>query len=353
MSRMDQSGAKMPTRKRKVGSVAKELVKKAREAMLTAVQIFNNPQIDFKSELFIVTSNIAWTYLLHAYYRRRGIEYRRFREGAHRRRFARTRYGAFWRWSLEDCLDQPECPLEEMVKKNLKFLAGIRHEIEHQMTRRIDNHLSAKFQAAALNFNAEIKRLFGPRYSLDAEQAFSIQFSSIAEGAARDLLVQEDLPQNIQSYIVQFESGMSQDEYDDPRFSYRVAFVRKTSNSKATADKVVQFIPADSMAGTEVNRVFLRETEKVKYRPGSIVKLMKAEGFSRFNMQHHTDFWKAKDARNPKKQLGVQVEGSWFWYESWVEEVRRHCREKELLYRPQAPKPITPAGDQREPARSA
>jgi hypothetical protein len=37
--------------------------------MLTAVQIYNNPQIDFKSELFIVTTMIAWTYLLHAYYR--------------------------------------------------------------------------------------------------------------------------------------------------------------------------------------------------------------------------------------------------------------------------------------------
>jgi hypothetical protein len=35
----------MATRKRKVGSYATGLVKKAREAMLTAVQIYNNPQI--------------------------------------------------------------------------------------------------------------------------------------------------------------------------------------------------------------------------------------------------------------------------------------------------------------------
>ena len=49
----------MAPRKRRVGSVADELVKKAREAMLTAVQIFNNPQIEFKAELFIVTSMIA------------------------------------------------------------------------------------------------------------------------------------------------------------------------------------------------------------------------------------------------------------------------------------------------------
>jgi hypothetical protein len=49
----------MAKRRRRVGSVASELIKKAREAMLSAVQIFNNPQLDFKAELFIVTAVIA------------------------------------------------------------------------------------------------------------------------------------------------------------------------------------------------------------------------------------------------------------------------------------------------------
>lgn len=44
--------------------------------MLTAVQVFNNPQVEFKSELFIVTTVIAWTYLLHAFYRKKHIDYR-------------------------------------------------------------------------------------------------------------------------------------------------------------------------------------------------------------------------------------------------------------------------------------
>lgn len=64
------------------------------------------------------------------------------------------------------------------------FLIGIRHEIEHQMTTRIDDQLSAKFMAAALNFNAAIKTLFDKKYSLEKEQAFSIQFSSIDEATA-------------------------------------------------------------------------------------------------------------------------------------------------------------------------
>src|ERR1017187_6657580 len=92
--------------------------------------------------------------------------------------------------------------LDEIVRKNLLFLIGIRHEVEHQMTTRIDDQLSAKFQAAALNFNAAIKKLFGDKYSLDAEQAFSIQFSGIDEGSAKDRLAQPDLPQNICSFVV-------------------------------------------------------------------------------------------------------------------------------------------------------
>jgi hypothetical protein len=326
----------MPKRKRRFGSVAVELVKKAREAMLTAVQIYNSPQIEFKSELFIVATVIAWTYLLHAYYRKQRVEYRFFTQMPKRRRFLRTRFGAIRRWGLAECLESPPCPLDAVVKKNLLFLLGIRHEIEHQMTTRIDDQLSAKFQAAALNFNAEIKKLFGERYSLDSEQAFSIQFSGIDEGSAKELLAQPDLPQHIRSFVVQFEQEMSQQEFDDPRFSYRVAFVRKTSNSKAAADKVVQFVPAGTDTASEINKIFLKETEKTKYRPGTIVKQMKAEGYTKFGMQQHTDLWKEKDAKNPKYQYGVQVEGSWFWYEIWLAEVRRHCRENEVLYRPPA-----------------
>lgn len=323
----------MPKRKRRYGSVARELVRKAREAMLAAVQIFNNPQIEFKSELFIVTSVIAWTYLLHGFYRKHGIEHRLFREAGDRRRFLRTKFGAARRWSLEDCLNCGDCPLDEIVKKNLLFLIGIRHEVEHQMTSRIDDQLSAKFQASALNFNSAIKKLFGEKYSLDSEQAFSIQFSGIDESTSKQLLAEPDLPQHVRSFIVQFEREMTQEEYDDPRFSYRVAFVRKTTNSKTAADRVVQFVPPNTETALEINRVFLRETEKKKYRPGTIVKQMKAEGYTKFGMQQHTDFWKARDGKNPKHQWGVLVEGTWFWYEGWLDEVRKHCQQNEAQYK--------------------
>jgi hypothetical protein len=44
--------------------------------------------------------NIAWTYLLHAHYRKTGVEYRYFTRHGKRRWFDRTADGAFKYWDL-------------------------------------------------------------------------------------------------------------------------------------------------------------------------------------------------------------------------------------------------------------
>jgi hypothetical protein len=46
---------------------------RAREAMVLAVTIFNSGAYKFKTEVFAVLANIAWTYLLHEHYGRHSI----------------------------------------------------------------------------------------------------------------------------------------------------------------------------------------------------------------------------------------------------------------------------------------
>lgn len=61
---------------------------------------------------------------------------------------------------------------------------------------------------------------------------------------------------------------------------------------------------------------------------------MQGEGYSKFTMHKHTDFWKLKDAKNKKNNFGVMVGGKqWYWYESWLDEVRKHCQSKGELYK--------------------
>lgn len=144
-------------RSRKIGSIKNELATKAREAMLSAVQVYNNPNIHFKAETFVVLAIIAWTYLMHAYYKKQNIEYCYFsKTKGGRKKYDKTKHGAKKHWELERCIDCADSPLDVEVAQNLRFLIGLRHEIEHQMTTRIDDTLSAKFQACCVNFNDNI-----------------------------------------------------------------------------------------------------------------------------------------------------------------------------------------------------
>lgn len=90
-----------------------ELLIKAREAMIAAVHNFNSAGLTFRSELFIVTAVIAWTYLLHAWFKREGIDYRYAGET--------TKEGADRYWELGHCLKQGKCPAKGAVAKICSF----------------------------------------------------------------------------------------------------------------------------------------------------------------------------------------------------------------------------------------
>jgi len=278
--------------------------------------------MQFKSESFIVLSNIAWTYLLHSYYRSKKIEYRYYSQNGLRKKFDKTKSGAFKYWELERCLNEAECPIDNVAKANLKFLIGLRHEIEHQMTTRIDDYLSARFQACCLNYNKFIKELFNEKHGIDKHLSFSLQFSSINEEHADQLKEFNDLPKNIASYINGFDTDLPEDEYNDMRYSYRVLYVPKSVNHKGQADKVIEFLPANSPEAKKLNKeyILIKEREKKKYIPSQVWKIMQDKGYVNFGQYQHTQLWKAKDAKKKGADWGVQVAKTWYWYESWIKD---------------------------------
>lgn len=321
-------------RVRRAFSVSGELLTKSREAALAAVQIFNSPLITFKAEIFIVLMNIAWTYLLHAYYRQKRIEYRYFEKKSKRRVFDKTKAGAKKYWELERCLNDSNSPLDKDTTNNLRFLIGVRHEIEHQMTSRLDSSFSAKFQACCLNYNEYVKKLFGDKHGIDKHLAFSLQFSSISREQMTAVPLSA-MPSHIKTFVEGFEGSLSEPEFNSPHYAYRVLFVAKTANRKGQADEVIEFVKADSTLAADVNRAYtvIRETERPKHLPRGIVNLMKQEGYSRFNMSDHTTLWREADAKAPGKGFGVQVENSWYWYDNWLEFVRGHCESNAARYK--------------------
>jgi hypothetical protein len=174
--------------RKNIYSIKRELLKKSREAVLAAVSIYNNPQMTFKSETFITLMIIGWTYLMHAYYKDTRIDYRYKSKIGNRVVVDKTKYGADKHWELETCLNNKKCPLDKDTVSNLKFLIGIRHEIEHQMTKKIDDSISAKIQACSINYNFYIKKLFGDALGVDQDLGLSIQFSPLLEEQKNQLL---------------------------------------------------------------------------------------------------------------------------------------------------------------------
>ena len=305
-----------------------ELVTKSREAALSATQTFNNPHILFKSETFTILMIIAWTYLLHAHYRENKVEYRYFEQRGKRKRFLRTKHGAYKYWELERCLNDKTCPLELPVKENLRFLIGLRHEIEHQMTDRIDRSLARRFQACCINFHEAIVNLFGKKYGLAKHLSFSLQFSTFDSDQIETSNGRTQLPENVSRFISGFEDGLDLTIIGSQQYDYRVYFVPRTANRESQAAEVIEFVSPDSKEAKDLNRtrVITKQVEKPKLLPKEIVRIMNREGFDEFSIHRHTKLWQSNDAKDPKKNFGVRVGKQWYWYESWVTKVRQHCR---------------------------
>ena len=305
-----------------------ELVVKSREAMMSAVQIYNNPQITFKTETFISLAVIAWTYLLHAHYANCNVDYRYFHMNGKKKVYDKTKHGANKHWELEKCLDEKVCPLDESTKQNLRFLIGLRHEIEHQMTKRIDSSVSAKLQACSINYNFYIKKLFGNLYGVDQELGMAIQFSPIDAEQKTGLFKNEKVNDNVRNFITGFENELSDDIYNSSAYAYRVVFARidgKRINGET--DEVIKFLPADSPAAKGINAKYtlIKETEKKKYLSKEIVELMHEKGYTWFTSGTMTSFW--KNELGSRDKFGIYITNSqWMWYENWLPVIEEYCR---------------------------
>jgi len=308
-----------------------DLILKAREAALSAVQIYNNPLTKFKSESFIVLFVIAWTYLLHAHYRNKGVDYRYYSIPNIRKVFERNADGSIKYWDLTKSISIQKCPLDKHTINNLKFLIGLRNQIEHKKAAGLDSYLSARYQACALNFNYYLKKLHGQKYSLDNHLALSLQFAELDYSQADTIRDKEKLiPKSVQSYIAGFDNALTNDEVKHDRFSYRLLFVKVGAKRKGQADRVIEFLDPKSPLAKNVSKEYWvkEDREKPKFLPSEVIKQVQKNGFKKFGMHQHTEFWKKHDGKNPDKGFGVQVSKQWYWYENWIDFILQELRKK-------------------------
>ncbi|MUV24958.1 hypothetical protein GNZ25_27300 [Burkholderia thailandensis] len=100
-------------------------------------------------------------------------------------------------------------------------------------------------------------------------------------------------------------------------------------NKAGQADRVIEFIDPNSELAKTIDKEYWvkKDVERAKYLPTRVVEEIRKAGFPKFRVQpDHVNLWKSEDAKNPSKGYGVQVEGAWYWYESWIKRCIDLCK---------------------------
>jgi len=109
---------------------------RAREGMILAVQISNSATLNFRTEVFAVLACIAWTYLLHEHYARKGVK---------------TVDDDGRSLLLSQMIERPDCPLSDGIRNNLRALKTIRDDVKHKLLGKADVKWQGLFHPRGLH----------------------------------------------------------------------------------------------------------------------------------------------------------------------------------------------------------
>ena len=258
-----------------------ERLVRAREAMILAVELFNTPRIAFKTGVFSMLTNVAWTYLLHQYYVSKGVDIIN-KEG--------------FSILLSQMIARDDCPLSKGCKKNIAAMKEIRDVVEHRTIGSFDRKWLPLFQSTCLNFEKALTDLFGSKLTLGHELGFSLQFAKLSTQEIAQL--QEfDLPEHIAALDKSLAEKLGEGEAEDLEYQFKVIYTL-TNASKAAAH--FQFVQPDSAEGKEIQNVLIKYKsldELYPLKPAEVTKIVAQKSGRAFTSDKHQRAWKKFNAR--------------------------------------------------------
>lgn len=284
------------------------LVVKARESALLALDIYNRPATMFKSEGFIVMMVIAWTSLFHSIFHKRGIKYNYIDEGGEDIYIDED----IKAWELKKCLQEFFNEANNAVRSNIEFMIGLRNKIEHRFAPKIDNHIGGECQALLLNFDELLIQEFGNYYALKDLMVFPLQTANLRSAGRVDVIkkFQGKHYDEIKEYIEAYREKISDEVYNDPKFSFRVYLVPKTGNHKNSSDMSMEFVKYDPNKPDEIEAqkqlITLIKEKIVKtgnpdgLKPKQVVEKVAKNIGKDFKIHNHTQAWKYYKIRPSK-----------------------------------------------------
>lgn len=287
---------------------------KSREAMISAVSIFNNPAILFKTEIFCVMVNIAWTYLIHEKMEQTTIGSSKLANGNS--------------VTVAGTLDKKISPIkDEAVKSNLIKIIEIRDAVEHTYFVDDGGCFYPLFQSCCVNFEKYMTDWFGEHLSLSSELSLALQFVRMGKPQFVEL-EPLDVPVKIRAI---YEDIQNSEFADNNAFQANVYYGLEAGPK--TSSDIHRLVKYDDEIAADHEAV-IKAYKPTKWTETDVVNYMKENGFKTFSSYHHQCFWHTKwvnaDIRNKDaKEFGeVILKNQWLWYqEKWVPLVLKYCEQ--------------------------
>jgi hypothetical protein len=286
-------------------------IHKAVEMMRTAITAYNSGTMVSRSEVFIVLSVIAWTYVLHAELRGHNVDPTYTDNNG----IPLLADGQPKLWDLARCLNEQSLQLSGGTIRNLKYVLAIRHAVEHRSAENINDDVQAKIQANALNFLTFVRDRFGPAFDFSRDLAFAIQLQALTLKAPNAIKGPGKVAKSVEAVNAALESGLSEAEYNDPDYAFRVYVVPKITNNSKNADQAVIYSPIGS--GVEMA---IKLVERPKYRMKDAIAMLTQRGIAVTPYTFYRS-WKDNDLKQKNKGLAVELGGQWFWYSEGVDKI--------------------------------
>lgn len=299
---------------------------RAREAMILAVQVFNSPAMRFKTEVFAMLANVAWTYLMHEHYERKGVKI----VGKDGRSLL-----------LSQILERHDCPLSKGIRDNLRALKILRDDVEHKLLGRGDSKWLGLFQACCLNFDKAMCELFGAQLTLSHDLAFALQFAKLNFDQATTLN-QYEIPEAIDAIDARLREGMTESQIADLEYQFRVIY---TLDAVTKSRAHFQFVQPHSTEGKDIRNVLVQHKladHLYPHRPSDVIKKVAEMTGVVFTQYNHTQAWRKFEVRprtgaaqpeNTNRDYCIYhtAHGDYTFSDQWVQKLAEECGDEQRL----------------------
>lgn len=135
--------------------MSKNLMIKSKSAFLLALELFNKPTIEYRTESFSILFSNAFELLLKAYLyegsggKNNSIFYRK-KPGQKRKSL-----------TIDDCLRRVFTSPQDPLRNNIEYISEIRNESSHLIIPELDPYFSRVFQRGVLNYIECLDKWFG------------------------------------------------------------------------------------------------------------------------------------------------------------------------------------------------